>query len=331
MVGKIAGKSNFRSRKAIKKRKISCDLGLVKMLGMKSATMVEASQSMPKLADLIAHHKEVAAAWQRGRFLHNVRALASVAVSVSEAGTQLELGDPDDLHRMILDDPEVRDIWMQTRREAFIRIKVALSKTAFEGNQAAIKVVGALLKMELPPKIPDTRKLKVADIVTLTGRTRSTVYEWVSKGHLQIGDDKTVDLAAFIRWFETYIADTVIQKYTSKKTDQSSRLHAMKAEQIEIELKRQRHDLLPREEFIASILARHQVLVNSLRQKAPQIAQLCQGQRPERVVEIIIDSLRDICRELCQVPTELSLPEPLVKTFKGLLESLNNDFTKNGG
>jgi len=301
------------------------------MLAINCSTMAEAEQSVPKLPDLITRHKEIAAAWQRGRFIRNVRNLASVAVTVDEAARRLEMADPDDLHRMIETDPEVRDTWRQTRQEAFIRIKLALAKTAFEGNQAAIRAVESLLRTEVELKrFPDTRKLKVADIAALTGRTRPTIYEWVNKGRLPIADDKTIDVGAFIRWFETYISETIIQKYAGKKTDQSSRLHAMKAEQIEIELKRQRRELLPREEVMAGILARYQLLINSMRQKAPQIAQLCQGQKPERVVEIITNSLGDICRELCQVPTELYLPEPAAKAYQKILDILKDGLNEKG-
>ena len=301
----------------------------VKMLAINCSTMAEAEQSLPKLPDLITHHKEVAAAWQRGRLLRNLRGLASVAVTVDEAARRLELADPDELHHMIEDDPEVRDTWCQTRQEAVIRIKLALAKTAFEGNQAAIRAVETLLRTEVPLKMPDTHKLKVADIAIFTGKPRAAIYEWINKGHLPIAADKTIDVGSFIRWFETYITDSMIQKYASKKTDQSSRLQAMKAEQIEIELKRQRRELLPREEVMAGILHRYQILVNSVRQRAPQMAQLCFGQKPERVVEIITNSLGDICSDLCKVPAEFYLPEPAAKAYQKVLEILKNDLNKN--
>ena len=48
-------------------------------------------------------------------------------------------------------------------------------------------------------------KLKLRELALLTGRSRSTVYEWVAKNGLPIADDKRVELAAFIRWFESYI------------------------------------------------------------------------------------------------------------------------------
>jgi hypothetical protein len=78
--------------------------------------MAEAEQSVPKLPDLITHYKEVGAAWQRGRFLRNLRNLASVAVTVDEAAKRLELADPEELHHMIENDSEVRDTWRQTRQ-----------------------------------------------------------------------------------------------------------------------------------------------------------------------------------------------------------------------
>ena len=314
--------------KTIKKKKAPCDPVQVKILAINCSTMAEAEQSLPKLPHLITRHKEVAAAWQRGRFLRNLRNLASVAVTVDEAARRLELADPDELHHMIEDDSEVRDTWCQTRQEAVIRIKLALAKTAFEGNQAAIRAVETLLRTEVPVKMPDTRKLRVADIAIFTGKPRATIYEWINKGHLPIAADKTIDVGSFIRWFEIYITDNMIQKYASKKTDQDSRLHQLKAEQIERELKRDRHELLPREEFIAGILARHRLLINTMRQKAPQMAQLCQGQKPERVIEIITDCLGDICRELCHVPAEFYLSDPAAKAYQKVLEILKDDFNE---
>jgi hypothetical protein len=293
--------------------------------------MAEAEQSLPKLPDLIAHHKEIAAAWQRGRFLRNVRNLASVPVTMDDASRRLSLNGAEELERILETDTEAGDTWRQTRQEAFITIKLALVKTAMKGNQAAIRAVENFLRAEMDYKVGSSgpRRLRIIDIANLTGQLRGTIHNWISRYQLPLGPDKTIELKDFIRWFEIFTAEKAANK-NGGKNDQASRLHAMKAEQIELELKRQRRELLPREEFIAGILARHRLLVNTLRQKAPQIAQLCQGQRPERVVEIITDSLGDICRELCQVPAELCLPESAVKVFKELFRILNNEFTNNG-
>lgn len=302
-------------------------------LAFSYGTLIEAQNSLPAnssiaLAELIQHHDKVAEAWHRGQFLRNVRNLASVPVSLDEAAKRLNLNGPDELRRMLETDAEIGDLWRQTRQEAFIKIKLALVKTAMEGNQTAIRAVENFLRAEMDYKISSTpQKLRLSDIANLIGQLPGTVHNWVSRYHLPLGTDKTIELKDFIRWFETFTAEKAATK-NGRKKDQSSRLHQVKAEQIEIELKRHRHELLLRDEVMAGIVARHQVLVNSVKQKAPQIAQLCQGQKPERVIKIITDSLGDICRELCQVPTELHLPEVAAEAYKKVIEILNVEVTK---
>jgi hypothetical protein len=325
--GKKCIRGETKKRKLALRSAQTCDPVQVKMLGINCKTMTEAEQSLPKLPDLIAHRKDVAAAWQRGRFLRNLRGLASVAVTVDEAAKRLELADPDELQHMIENDPEVRDTWHQARQEALIHIKLALAKTAFEGNQAAIRAVENLLHAEMNHRTAP--KLTITDIANVTGRSRHLVYNWTQRNNLPLGLDKTIELKDFLKWFETFTVESAVAKF-GQKSDQTNQLHQVKAEQIKMEIKRRRHELLPREEVMRGILARHQVLINSMRQKAPQMAQLCQGQESERIIKIITDSLADICRELCQVPAQLCLPEPAAKAYQKVLEILNDEFTKSG-
>jgi len=302
----------------------------VKVLAINCSTMAEAEQSLPKLPDLIAHHKEIAAAWQRGRFLRNVRNLASVPVTMDDASRRLSLNGAEELERILETDTEAGDTWRQTRQEAFITIKLALVKTAMKGNQAAIRAVENFLRAEMDYKVGSSgpRRLRIIDIANLTGQLRGTIHNWISRYQLPLGPDKTIELKDFIRWFEIFTAEKAADK-NGGKNDQASRLHAMKAEQIELELKRHRRELLPREEVMAGILHRYQILVNSVRQRAPQMAQLCLGQKPERIVEIITNSMGDICGDLCKVPAEFYLPEPAAKAYQKVLEILKNDLNEN--
>ena len=302
-------------------------------LAFNFGTLIEAQNSLPEksgidLAEIIEQKNKLAEAWQRGRFLRNVRNLASVPVTMDEAARRLSLNGADDLRAILDNDREAGDTWHQTRYEAFIKIKLALVKTAFEGNQAAIRAVESFLRAEMDYKVGGPRRLRITDIANLTGQLRGTIHNWVSRYQLPLGPDKTIELKDFIRWFEVFTAEKAASKNGGKK-DQSSRLHAMKAEQIEIELKRQRRELLSREEVMAGILHRYQLLINTMRQKAPQMAQLCQGQKPERVIEIITDCLGDICRELCHVPAEFYLPEAAAKAYQKVLEILKNDLNEN--
>lgn len=300
-------------------------------LAFSYGTLVEAQNSLPPntqigLAELIQRHDKLAEAWRRGQFLRNLRNLASVPVTLDEAARRLNLNGADALQTILETDSEAGDTWHQMRYDAFTKIKVALTRTALEGNQTAIRAVENLLHAEMNHRTAP--KLTITDIANVTGRSRHLVYNWTQRNNLPLGLDKTIELKDFIRWFEAFTAENAVAK-NGGKADKESRLHAMKADVIEIELRRQRNELLDRDEVMAGILARHQVLINSMRHKAPQIAQLCQGQKPERIVKIITDSLSDICRELCQVPAQLCLPEPAAKAYQNVLEMLNDGFGKN--
>ena len=302
-------------------------------LAFNYSTLLEAQNSLPEksgidLAELVQQDDKLAEAWQRGQFLRNVRNLASVPVSMDEASRRLSLNGAEELQGILETDTEAGDTWRQTRQEAFIQIKLALVKTAREGNQAAIRAVENFLRAEMDYKAGGgPRRLRVAEIANLTGRSRHGVYDWVEKNNLPLGPDKTIELKDFIRWFETFTAENAAGKNEGTKED--SRLHVLKAERIELELKRHRRELLARDEVMAGILARHQLLVNTVRQKAPQIGSLCQGQKPERVIKIITDSLADICRELCEIPAQLHLPEQAAKAYRDVLKMVNDECIEN--
>ena len=308
--------------KAAKRRSKKFTASQMESLAFTYGTLVDAQNSLGqasriKLTTLIANDRKLAAAWQRGQFLRNLRNLASVPVTMDEAARRLNLANADELRTILDNDIEAANLWLQIRQDAFLRIKLALVKTALDGNQAAIRAVENLLHTEASLKNGfGINSVRISEICSLTGRTRTLVYKWVRNHGLSVSEDKTVELSVFFPWFENYL-QTIHPKVDSQ---QIQRLHQMKAERIEVALKRQRHELLPREDVMTAILGRHQVLINAVRQKAPHIASLCHGQKLERIIKIITDSLTDICWQLCEPPCELYLPEAAAKGFRKVLE-----------
>ena len=101
----------------------------------------------------------------------------------------------------------------------------------------------------------DYRKITLAQLVEITGKTRRTIYDWINKG-LPRNADGSFHLPSFIGWFEKY----TIEKLPAKVVTEINPRQTFKAKQLEIDLKRIRKEI----EVMAGQIARHQNLINSL-------------------------------------------------------------------
>jgi len=165
--------------------------------------------------------------------------------------------------------------------------------------------------------LKDYRRVTLKQLVEITGRTRRTIYDWLKKG-LQRNADGSFYLPSFLIWFERY----TIEKLPPKAVAAANPLQAMKAERLEMDLARQRNQLLDRGEVIAGQIARYQNLMNSLTHKAEELALLANGQPKGKIAEMLNDFFDEVLRQQCQVPEELRLPEEAERQFAKLLRSL---------
>ena len=204
------------TKKRHTKAKARISVEQMQLLGFNFGTLIEAQSSLGEktvdLCEIIQGKNKLAQAWQRGRFLRNLRNLASVPVTLAEAARRLSLNDADELQTILETDAEAGDTWHQTRYDAFTKIKMVLVKTAFEGNQAAIRAIENFLRAELDHKASGPQRLRIADIAALIGRSRHQVYIWAEKNGLPLGTDRTIELKDFVRWFETFTAEKAIKK-----------------------------------------------------------------------------------------------------------------------
>ena len=157
------------------------------------------------------------------------------------------------------------------------------------------------------------------EMVEITGKSRQTVHAWHAEYGLGRNSDGTFDLRVFIPWFA---------EFTLKKANRGSKavdhdpFKAAKTERLEMDLQKQKGRLLDRDMVMAGQLARQQLLVNALGQRAEQLATICHGQPPEKIIQILNESFADIRRQQCQIPEQLRLGPEAVKSFIKLLESL---------
>jgi len=167
----------------------------------------------------------------------------------------------------------------------------------------------------------DLHHISLSQIIEITGRGRRTIYDWIGKG-LPRNADGSFDLVLFLKWFEKY---TIRKLPPQAVATAVNPLQAAKAQRLEIDLARVKNQLLDRNEVMAGQLARHQNLINSLNNKAEELALISHGQPQDKIAEILNNFFDELLGQQCQVPAELQLPPAAEKMFAELLENLRTE------
>ncbi len=324
--GSATGKKK-KAKKRTKSKRRPIGIAKVKKLAFECEDFTEAdtlaqanrlADCEQPLSELIEQYPDLKKAWQRGRLLRNLKDLSAHAATIGEAESELSMA-AGQLTELLKSDLEVADIWNQARLATVRDIKRAVIKAAKKGQTTALKNVERILRREIAKSGIDYRSVTLPEMVQITGKSRQAVHAWHAEYGLRRNSDGTFDLRVFIPWFE---------EFTLKKANRGSKavdhdpFKAAKTERLEIELQRQKGRLLDRDMVMAGQLARQQLLVNALGQRAEQLATVCNGQPPEKIIQILNESFADIRRQQCQVPEQLRLPPAAEKQFAELLESL---------
>lgn len=268
----------------------------VRALGIEASTLADAESRLKTripLAKVLAKRRKLREAWKRGRFLRNLRGLAATAATIGEAADALEI-ERDRLKEMLVTDREAADVWNQARLETTIQVKRAMVEKAKAGSPAAAKQVESILRSEIARPSVDFRRLTIAEMVEVTGKTRQTLHDWHIKGGLPRNSDKTYSLVEFVPWLEEFAARKVARGPGKAALATSNPLAAIKAEKMEVDLQRQRGELLDRREVLAGQIARHQNLLNSLNRKNEELAMLCDGQDSAKIAQILQTFFEDV-------------------------------------
>lgn len=262
-------------------------------------------KSPRRLSAIFKEYPQLQEAWDRGRFLRDLKAVARTGASVPEAAKKLGFAHGRVLRTMIDEDPEVKDLWKQTRLEVYVEIKTALVGEAKDGNQAAIKTVEKFLLEEKEHPAFDPAHITLLQLKELTGKDPKTIYDWRTKAGLPRNADKTFDLGIVWAWHEGYL----LKKITAEKAPVASRdpLREVRAEKLRVELAKHRNDLLVRSEVICSQIAWAQNVRGFLERGVGELARLCSNQPRERIAEIHRSFFRDLLAAVAKVPPELNL------------------------
>jgi len=334
---KGAPPAGHRKKKAKKKEKTKkkraprppVDVAEIRRLGLECENLTEADAAIKiriSLAEIFKKHPRLREAWDRGRFLRNLRDLAKNGASVPEAAKRLGFASARGLQAMLDEDVEVADLWDQTQLGIMLEIKQAIIEAAREGKPDAVRAVESFLQDEKTKGGTDLSRISILQITEITGRTRATIHNWFTKYGLPRNADKTFDISIFLAWFEEFLLKG-FEKAEGPEIHLDP-LKAMKAEKLRVELARHRNEVLDRNEVMISLVAWAQHIISFCERGNVELSRLCVGQPREKIIEIHKRFFQDLHASTARVPKELHLPADKEKELVDFMNSLK---PKKGG
>ncbi len=294
-----------------------------KSLGYTCENIVEANAAAGtaiSLTRIFKKNPKAEQAFGAGQFLRNLKSLASVVETVSEAARKLGLSGGAELRELIDSDPEVADIWNQTRLNTKIEAREALLGAAREGNQAAIRVVENYLRDDAKtPAGPDMHHLSQKQMAELFDVDRMTVRNWEVKDRLPRNADSTYDLYSAIGWFKDYLS-----RKAGTTAPAADDLRQMKAEHARLDLAERKGQLLAREQVVAGLVARVQSMVSAFNYKRRELAAMCHGQTVAGIEDILSRFFEELQRKQLEIPEMLQLPEAAGQKLGELFEMISD-------
>jgi len=317
----------------VKRLRLPINVAEVRRLGLECDSLTEADAEIRRqrtkgrkhkrrprksLQEYLKCYTSLKKAWDRGRFLKNLRELARTGASISQAAKKLRLANGQVLRTMIDEDVEVGDLWEQTQLELYIEIKVAIVEAAKEGKADAVRAVEKFLLEEKDGS--DLSHITTIQLTEITGKARQRIHEWVTKFGLPRNDDKTFDLGIFFAWYEGFLLKRIsAPKESATMLDP---LKAMKAEKLKVELASHRNQLLDRNKVIIGQVAWVQNIVSFCERGIEELSRLCSSQPRGKIAEIARGFFRDLHSEAAKVPKELRLTAAKEKELIEFLQKL---------
>jgi hypothetical protein len=313
------GQSKIKNHKSPKR---SLSEAQAQRLGFACKDIAEADAASglgPNLARYFERHPRIRAAFDRGRFLANLKALASVVATVSEAAHKLGLVSGEALREMLDTDAEAGDIWSKTRLDTIIQARQSLLSAAKEGNQTAIRAVENYLREEKQTQGPaaDLTHLAQKDLCELFTVSRVTLNEWQARHGLPRNADKTYNLGAVILWYKEFA-----QRKEGGRILPADKLRDLKAEEKQMDLAQRRGQLLERDRVLADLVQHWQRIIAAFRYKRRELAMMVHGQTVERIEDALSRFFEDVKREWRAPMTCLQLPAEAQARFTECLDLL---------
>lgn len=254
------------------------------------------------LAGAIARHPELRTAWSEGRFLRDLERLAAAGATIEEAAMALEIG-PEILSRRLSTDPAVWETWHRARLETTLRLKRALLDEASKGKARAIAVIETSLRSAITRKAADIGAMSMRQLAGIIGKSHQTLYNWKERDGMPTNCDGTVDLSAFLGWFEKFVAARATGQAADARPEDP--LRAINARTKQFAFQKEIGQYIPREQFVAALAGRAQALRNALQDLPGRLARACHAQSAAQIERIVTDHLAGVRRAACEIPESL--------------------------
>ncbi len=150
------------------------------------------------LGTILARNPAAAEAWDRGRMLFNVKALAVAGTPADEIAEHIGLTAAK-FGKQLAKDAELADVLNQGRMQHVRTIRAGLMKSAVKGNQRAIETILRVVQKDAASTALDPHRLRVNQAVEFVGVSRVTLAKWARQGAPKNADG-TVDLPRLIAW-----------------------------------------------------------------------------------------------------------------------------------
>lgn len=285
---------------------------LVREAAIECATMAaaEGRLGVEGLAEQLEKNSRLLQAWEKGRRLRDIAALAATPICMEEASKQLGL-DEGGLAKLYKRDPEVRDLWDRGRVDMRVKVKQGLMDRATAGNPLALGAVERILREEFAPAAGgrgavDFAKLSPTQMEEATGFNHRQILRWHKKNGLPRNEGGTYSLPAFIAWHWQFELDKRTRGPGAAGTDP---LREQKARKAKVEADLAEGRVVPKEQHIRTLMTQAAWLVQLLSEaKAEEWASLHEGRTALQLRQMYLDAFGALREQWCAFPAEVSVP-----------------------
>ena len=321
-------KKTAKRRKGRIRKRLPISRARLRQLAFDSEDIVHADAAIDlkmSLVKIFRLHPQLRAEWKRGRFLRDVKMIASKSDSVSQAAVTLGLPGEQAFRDMLAADVELADIWKEGQLELYLATKARIFALADDGTSWAVRIVDNFLRSRDDRQLQsgDLTRVTSKQLADLTGKTVQTIYDWRTKHGLTRNNDRTFDLHIFISWFEEFILGKMA--HSKDPGGALDRLKVVKAEKLEMELAAHRGRLLDQAEVEMGQIAWFQNALTFCSRRTEELARLCYGQPREKIMEVLRRFFFELKTEMVKVPEELRLPASIEKELARILMQLKSN------
>jgi len=267
------------------------------------------------LNEIFMKNPHLKIAWERGRFLHNLAACSAKGTTVADAEHDMNM-PAGELEKILAADFEAADVWNQSLAKALNFLRGKMLEKVEDASVPALKMMYQMLRRQIVTAAIDYTHITTQQLIEITGKTRTTVHDWVMNKGCPRNSDKTFNLKTFLDWFENF----TVGKVTPATEKSKNPLSNIKAARQELEFKKEIGELLTRTEVVAGFAARAQLLKNLHDKRVDQLPQIMVNQPEGRLMDILAGSFEEIRTEFISLPLDLKLDEEEIRIFREFLE-----------